>query len=246
MRSFVACLTLVASAATSHAAVVTYDFTGSTYVGGRYRLFTGVFQYEDSAPATTVYFNGQNGPLQQGFRSSYFGSVRQLSITLQDDKYGHESVSTAAGGYIDVNNIQQAEPGSQVPDGLTVQAYAGPASGTINGIAIDTLYLAFLPQAPNFSWSGLDSYLGGNAESLLQVNPNLLPTTIDPTLTGTTLNPSVEWLASSLFLGTIHRSPQGVTTTVNTISSFELRVPAPSSGAVLAFIGCGSIRRRRR
>ena len=155
-------------------------------------------------------------------------------------------MSTTAGGYIDVNNIQQAEPGAQVPVGLTVQAYAGPATGTINGIAINSLYLAFLPQTPDFSWDGLDAYFSGNAESLLQDNPDLLPATINPSLTGTTLSPSLQRLASGLFLGTIHNSPQGVTTTVNSITSFELRVPAPSPAAVFALIGTCTIRRRRR
>lgn len=242
MKSVITCLTLLAAATTAQAEVVTYDFTGFTNVGGQTRQFTGVFEFENSIPSHTVFYNGSNGPLQQGFRSSYFSSVRKLSITLQNG----EAVSTASGGYIDVNNIQQAEPGSQVPAGLTVQAYAGPASGTINGITISTLYLAFLPQTSNFSWDDLDSYFGGNAETLLQNNPGLLPASIDPSLTGTTLSPSIEWLASSLFLGSIHSSPQGVTTTVNSITSFELRpVPSPSAAVILALAGASRVRRRR-
>lgn len=228
-------------ASVASANIVAYDFEGSTNVGGVTRQFTGMFEYESSSPSYTVYYNGSNGPLQQGFRSSYFGSVLRLSITLQNG----ESVSTNPGGSIDVNNIQQAEPGSQVPVGLSVQAWAGAASGTINTIAIDSLYLAFLPQNPNFNWDGLDTYFGGNAENLLQANPGLLPTTIDPSLTGTLLSPSIEYLASSLFLGTVHHSSQGVTTTVNTISSFRPHIPSPSTLTAFAVIGTALIRRRR-
>lgn len=226
--------------ATAHGAIVTYDFTGYTYVGGHLRSFTGVFEYDDARPADTVYFNGQTIP-QQGFRSSYFNSIRQLSITLDD----HESVNCGPGGYIDVNNMQQVEPGSQVPAGLTVQAWAGNSSGTINGQSIWYMYLAFLPVEPSFSWGPLDSFLGGNAESMLQANPGLLPRSIDPALTGTTLSPSISTLSSSLFLGTIHTNSQGTTTTVNSITSFELRVPAPSAASALAFAGFATMRRRR-
>ncbi|HLO42656.1 MAG TPA: hypothetical protein VK176_16655 [Phycisphaerales bacterium] len=238
----VASATLALIAPVVCASVTTYDFAGSTNVGGKTRQFTGVASYENSVSPHTVYFNGNTGPLQQGFRSSYFGSVIQLSISLQ----GGESVTTAAGGYVDVNNIQQAEPGSQVPDGLTAQIYAGPASGTINGIAISTLYLAFLPIQPSFSWDGLDSYLGGNAESMLQDNPGLLPSNIDPALTGTELDSNIALLAPSVFLGTIHHSSQGTTTTVNSITSFELRVPSPSAALPLATLSAVCLRRRRR
>lgn len=233
-------LGLAIGVATAECAIVTYDFTGYTSVGGHLRSFTGVFEYEDAAASHTVYFNGQTIP-QQGFRSTYANSIRRLSIALDD----HESVTCTPGGSIDVNNMQQVEPGSQVPQGLTVQAWAGNSSGTINGQSIWYLYLAFLPMDPGFSWGPLDSFFGGNAESMLQANPGLLPPGIDPTLTGTRLSPSIEMLSSSLFLGTIHTNSQGTTTTVNSITSFELRVPAPGMASVLAMSGVLVIRRRR-
>jgi hypothetical protein len=108
------------------------------------------------------------------------------------------------------------------------------------------MYLAFLPVNPNFSWQGLDDYFHGNAESMLQANPNLLPHNIDPALTGTTLSPSIQRLSSSLFLGTIHTTAQGTTTTVNTINSFQLRVPAPGTAVCVIAAGCGATLRRRR
>lgn len=224
----------------AHSAIVTYDFTGNTYVGGGLRSFTGVFEYEDAAASHTVYFNGQTIP-QQGFRSTYANSIRRLYITLDD----HESVVCTPGGNIDVNNMQQVEPGSQVPAGLTVQAWAGNSSGTINGQSIWYMYLAFLPVDPNFSWQGLNSFFGGNAESMLHANPALLPPGIDPMLTGTRLNPSIEAVSSNLFLGTIHTNSQGTTTTVNSITSFHLRVPTPGAASVLAMSGVLAIRRRR-
>lgn len=238
-----ALLALAASGAA--AGVVTYDFTGTTYVGGSLRQFTGVFSYEDAVASATTYYPGNTYPVQQGFRSTYAGSIRELSITLLGDSHGHESVSTSAGGNIDVNNTIEAPPGAQVPAGLSVQAWAGSASGTINGQAIDMLYLAFLPVQPNFSWYDLDIFFNGNAETILQTTPGALPTDINTAWTGTTLSPSIEMLASSLFLGTIHTSSQGVTTTVNNITSFQLRVPTPGSALVLGFAGLVGTRRRR-
>jgi len=240
-RLTVAALGLALGTCAASAANVIYDLTGYTNVGGATRSFTGVFEYEDSVLSDTVYFNGSTIP-QQGFRSSYFNSVRRLTISLSSG----ESVTCTPGGYIDVNNMQQVEPGSQVPAGLTVQAWAGNSAGTINNLSIHYMYLAFLPVNPNFSWQGLDSFFNGNAESMLQANPNLLPHNIDPALTGTTLSPSIQRLASSLFLGTIHTTAQGTTTTVNTINSFQLRVPSPGTAMCLGLLGgVASIGRKR-
>ncbi len=207
-----------AAAATSQAAVVFYDFTGITNVGGQTRTFTGVFEYDAGVASSTVYFPGQSAPVQQGFQSTFVGAIRGLSISLDNGESVHGGI-----GYIHNNNIQQAEPGAQVPPGQSLQAYSSGVSGTINGLQITGLYLAFLPVTPNFSWDALDEYFNGNAEALLQANPSLLPGSIDPALTGTALPADLLTVfTGGLFLGTFH----GNTTTVNSIMSFTLRGPA--------------------
>lgn len=228
----------------AQAAEQTYDFTGRTWVGGIGHAFTGVFVYEDGLAATTVYHSGQGGPVQQGFQSAYAGAVRHLGITLDNG----EAVAADA-GWLQLNNIQQAEAGAQVPAGLSLQAWTSGASGTINGLSVFNLYLAFLPVTPAFSWDALDAHLGGNAEQLLQANPGLLPAGIDPQLTGTAL-PAVlsDTFSSGLFLGTNH----GLTNTVNQIDSFTLRVaaPVPEPGNLVLMLAGGlavaaALRRRR-
>ncbi len=208
---------LLVATSTAAASIVTYDFAGMTNVGGTPRTFTGVFQYEDTTPSQTVYFPGNFAPVQQGFQSAYVGGLRHLSITLSSG----ETV-TGGPGLMHLNNIQQAENGAQVPQGLSLQAYSSGISGTINGQVITGFYLAFLPLAGAFNWDPLDSYFGGNAESMLQSNPNLLPPTIDPDLTGTALPPDVlQVFSAGVFLGTSY----GLSTSVNTITSFQLRGP---------------------
>ncbi len=238
MKKFIACVTLAAAAATSQGVVVIYDFAGMTNVGGHARTFTGTFECDVSVASHTVYFPGNGAPVQQGFRSTYIGGMRSLSISLSSG----ETVYGGA-GYIDNNNTQQAEPGSQVPLGLSLQAYSSGVSGTINGLPIWGMYLAFLPVTPNFSWDGLDNYFGGNAETMLQSNPSLLPGTIDPTLTGTAMPADLSAVfTDGLFLGTMHAS----TTTVNTITWFEPRVPAPATWVAMSMpLALGARRRRR-
>lgn len=237
LKKFIASLAIAAAAATSQAEIITYDFTGITNVGGSSHTFTGQFQYQNAAPSVTVYFPGQTAPVQQGFQSIFSGAVVGLSITLNNG----ESVSGAL-GYIANNNIQQAENGAQVPAGQSLQAYSSGAAGTINGLEIRYLYLAFLPVDPNFSWDALDGYFNGNAETMLANNPALLPGSIDPTLTGTALPADLlSVFSGGLFLGTVH----GNTTTVNTITSFTLHVPSPSAGlALLLPVALGARRRR--
>ncbi|MFO0962191.1 MAG: hypothetical protein U0625_04725 [Phycisphaerales bacterium] len=211
------------------ATVVAYDFGGYSNIGGSTHAFTGYFEYETGTPHSTVYYSGQNTP-NQGFRTTYTGAVRALSIVLDNG----ESVS-AGPGSIDFNNLQQSEPGASLPAGRSMQAYAGGAAGTINGNAITFLYLAFLPVEPNFNWDGLDAFFDGNAESILQSNPGALPPSIDPTLTGTQLTGDlITPFPDGLFLGTVH----GVTTTVNTVNWFHLHT-APAPGA-LAIFGVGA------
>ncbi len=209
---------LLLTATSAAASVVTYDFAGITNVGGTTRTFTGVFQYESAAPPHTIYFPGDSAPVQQGFQSAYAGGLRHLGITLSSGE-----VVTGGVGTMHINNIQQAEGGAQVPAGESLQAYSGGVSGTINGQVISGLYLAFLPQAAAFNWDPLDAFMGGNAESMLQDNPALLPPAIDPVLTGTALPPDVlEVFSAGVFLGTSY----GLSTSVNSITSFQLRGPA--------------------
>jgi hypothetical protein len=211
---FLACASILACGTVAHAEIVTYEFTGTTYVGGSARTFTGIFEFEAPTPCSTVYYNG-TGTIQ-GFVTQYPGAVRTLSITLDDD----ESVS-AAPGYIQINNIIQAEAGAPVPQGLSLQAYGGSAGGTINGQFISFLYLAFLPVNPNFNWDPLDALFDGNAENMLDANPSILSPYIDPVLTGTELPIDLpQKFSGGLFLGTVHATNQGVITTVNTISTF--------------------------
>lgn len=238
MRKLFSLGVLVSLASISHAELVTYDFTGITNVGGTPRTFTGVFQYENIGTGSTIYYPGEPAPLQQGFRTSYFGAVRHLSITLSSG----ETV-TSGPGTMDVNNIQQAENGSQIPVGFSVQAWTSGTTGTINGQVMTNMYLAFLPVTPNFSWDGLDDYFNGNAENMLQSNPALLPTNIDPALTGTALPANVlDVCTGGLFLGTNH----ALTNTVNSITTFELRqVPTPGAAALALCAATLTLRRRR-
>jgi hypothetical protein len=223
--------------ATANAAIVTYDFTGSTNIGGSPHRFTGVFQYENTTPGTTVYTPGDGAPVQQGFTSRYHGATRLLTITLDNG----ETV-TAGVGTMQVNNIQQAEPGSQVPKDLSLQAWTSGSHGTINGFFVHNMYLAFLPVNPNFSWDPLDDYFGGNAEAILQANPAALPSDINPDLTGSALPAEIlQTFTGGLFLGTNH----GLTNTVNTIDSFILR-SVPASSTLAAFLTLPFLTRRRR
>jgi PEP-CTERM motif len=244
IRSTTALLAALLLSPLAQATELTYDFTGRTWVGGTGHAYTGVFTFNDAVPASTVYQPGQTAPVQQGFQSSYVGAVHFLGITLDNG----ETVSASA-GTLQVNNIQQAENGSQVPAGLSLQAWTGGADGTINGLRVFNLYLAFLPVTPAFSWDALDAHFDGNAEQLLQANPGLLPAGIDPLLTGTAL-PAVltDTFSSGLFLGTNH----GWTNTVNQVDSFTLRVaaPVPEPGSLALMLAGGlavaaALRRRR-
>jgi PEP-CTERM motif len=211
---------------TAHAVEVTYDFSGTTSVGGSSHAYTGVFVYETEAIASTVYTPGVTAPVQEGFATTYAGAVRQLSITLDN---GERVVG--APGNLAINNISQAESGSQLPQGLSAQAWTGGSTGTINGFQVFNLYLAFLPLPGSFSWDALDDYYGGNAEHLLQANPHLLPSDIDPALTGTTMPADLlVRFNAGVFLGTNH----DLTNTVNDAGNFTLRptmppIPEPGS-----------------
>lgn len=217
----------------AQATELTYDFTGRTWVGGIGHAYTGVFTFNDDVPASTVYQPGQTAPLQQGFQSSYVGAVSFLGITLDNG----ETVSAHA-GTLQLNNIQQAENGAQVPAGLSLQAWTSGAQGTINGLSVFNLYLAFLPVTPVFNWDALDAHFGGNAEQLLSDNPSLLPSDIDPVLTGTNLPPLLtDSFVNGLFLGTNH----GLTNTVNQVDSFRLReaAPVPEPGGLALMLSGG-------
>lgn len=222
-------LSLLALPFAAQATEYTYDFTGMTTVTGPRHQFTGVFVYEDGVASSTVYQPGQDVPVQQGFQSTYDGAVRELSIRLDNG----ETVAAAAGA-IDINNIQQAEIGTQVPADLSLQAWTWGAQGTINGLEIFNIYLAFSPVAPNFSWDPLDAYFETNAENLLRDNPALLPAYIDPLLTGTAMPRSlIGTFNAGVFLGTNH----GLTNTVNRIDSFTLRAAVPESGTWALMLG---------
>jgi hypothetical protein len=232
IRSTAALLAALLLSPLAQATELTYDFTGRTWVGGTGHAYTGVFTYNDDVPASTVYQTGQ-GAVQQGFQSSYFGAVHFLGITLDNG----ETVSASV-GTLQVNNIQQAEIGAQVPAGLSLQAWTGGGHGTINGLPVFNLYLAFLPVTPAFSWDALDAHFGGNAEQLLSDHPSLLPADIDPRLTGTDLPPLLtDTFVHGLFLGTNH----GLTNTVNEVDSFMLRVaaPVPEPGSLALMLAGG-------
>lgn len=238
MRSLIAVGVAAALVSAANASVVTYDFTGVTHGFLGSHTFSGTFVYDNGATGTTVYHPGNGFPVQRGFESRYQNGLRSLSITLDNG----QSVGGGA-GLIQNNNIQQADPGSQVPLGQSLQCYASNTSGTIDGHSIWYMYLAFLPVDPNFSWGPLDAYFNGDAESMLQNDPSILPSDIDPTLTGTALPGDVlSVFNGGLFLGLTYDS----TTTVNTITSFHLRVPAPATGAVVGLAPLFGARRRRR
>jgi hypothetical protein len=221
-----------------------YTFTGLATVGAvdggpSVHPYSGVFIFNDDFPSTTEYMNNS---VVQGFKTTYLGAVTYLGITLDNN----ERVE-AYGGNLQVNNVQQAEVGSPWPEGLSLQAWMSGTGGTINGLSISNMYLAFLPVTPNFSWDGLDAEFGGNAEQMLSDNPALLPPGMDPLLTGTALPESLPaTFTNGLFLGTNH----GLVNTVNpvyTLVESAAPVPETGSGALLA-VGTlalwGALRRR--
>jgi hypothetical protein len=223
----------------------TYTFTGLATVGARdggppVHPYTGVFIIDDDMAASTVY---RNNTVMQGFTTTYQGAVRYLGITLNNG----EQVQ-AWGGNLNVNNIQQAEPGTPVPQDFTVQAWTGGSSGTINGFNVFNMYLSFLPVTPNFAWDGLDAYFAGNAEKMLEDGSAVLPALIDPGLTGTALPENLATtFVNGLFLGTNH----DLTNTVNPIYSFvetSAPVPEPTTLALIlagGWVVMGAARRKQ-
>lgn len=226
------------STTAARAEEVSYTFEGYTHIGN-ITSYTGTFVYDNAVVGSTVYYPG-TGPVQEGFSTVYAGAVKSLKIILNN---GDQVVS--AGGNIVVSNIQQAEIGAQLPEGLSLQAWTGTTTGSINGHDISNMYLAFLPVTPNYSWEGLDDKFGGNAEKILQSNPGILSPNIDTQLTGTSLPSNLlDTFNGGLFLGTNH----GLTNTVNTVSSFNLApVPEPETNAMfLAGLGLMGVFTRRR
>ncbi|MEY2685106.1 MAG: hypothetical protein RJA09_2250 [Pseudomonadota bacterium] len=225
---------IVCSAA--HAVPVVYDFSGSTGAYGTYQSYTGqaVIDLENTT-YTTQYFLST---VQQGFRTTYQGGLLSLQLKLADG-----NVVGGGGGNIWVNNIQQAESGAQVPQGLSVQMWG---SG---------MYLAFTPPANNpFSWDPLDAEMSGNSEKLLEsqseaqaleqqaahaewlrlrppgtVDPYPFPTgtldlTYDPLLTGTALPANLETVFAGLVnLGT----NEGLVNRFERVDTFALGVLDP-------------------
>lgn len=217
----------------AHAAPVAYDFSGSTGAYGTYQSYTGqaVIDLENTS-YTTQYFLST---VQQGFRTTYQGGLQSLHIKLADG-----TMVDAGGGNIWVNNMQQAEPGAQVPQGLSVQMWGAG------------MYLAFTPPSNNpFSWDPLDAAVGENAEKMLEsqskaqaleqqaaheewlrlrppgtVDPFPFPTgtldlTFDPVLTGTSLPTDLEVVFDGLVnLGT----NVGLVNRFERLSSFALGV----------------------
>lgn len=235
--STLALATLLAASAPALAEQVIYDFRGITNVGGVPRTFTGEFEYNDAVASSTTYTPGSGSSTIQGFRSTYSGAVTRLSIHLSNG----ESV-LSLGGDIAVNNLIQAEAGAPLPEGLSMQAWTNSTAGSINGLQIRYMYLAFLPATPNFTWDGLDQLIGSNSETLLDENPSLLPSNVDTDLTGTPLVADLNpMFPNGLFLGTIH----DLTTTVNTINYFERRIPTPATAALLTLAAATTLRRRR-
>lgn len=228
---------IVCSAA--HAVPVVYDFSGSTGAYGTYQSYTGQAVIDlENTPYTTQYFLST---VQQGFRTTYEGGLLSLQLKLADG-----NVVGGGGGNIWVNNIQQAESGAQVPQGLSVQMWG---SG---------MYLAFTPPLNNpFSWDPLDAEIGGNSEKLLEsqsltqaadqlsahdkwmrlgslsgyaTDPFPFPTgtldlSFDPGLTGTALPTDLEVVFDGLVnLGT----NVGLVNRFESVRSFELGVSPPA------------------
>lgn len=142
----------------AHAELLTYDFSGLLNAGANSQKFTGEFTYDNAATGSTQYFSSG---VMQGFRTIYAGASTVLNITLASGE-----VISGDGGAIWANNIQQAEAGSPLPQGLSLEAWGGSVSG--NSVGIFNMYLAFTPVNAKFDWDPLDDAMGGNAENLLQ------------------------------------------------------------------------------
>lgn len=224
--SLIACASILSACAAAHAEIVTYAFTGITNVGSQSSTFSGTVVIDDSLPSSSVYYNG-TGPTQ-GFATRYNGAV--LSIDMHVDEVQQ---AFAGAGYLQCNNIIQAEPGGGLPQGLSMQAYGGAAFGNIHGQSITFLYLAFIPVQSSFNWDAIDALYGGNAENMLNDNPSLLSPTIDPSIIDTEIpaDPNAKYI-NGLFLGTVYPTSQGAVTSLNTITSFA-RVTQPQCAADL-------------
>jgi hypothetical protein len=246
-----ACATLLCLAAqasflpSAQAVQVTYDFSGriTTQVSpttSTVHPYMGSFTYETSAAPYTVFTPGNVPPLQQGFSTIYAGAMVSLRIVLDNG-----NVVSSQGGNLQVYNIFQSEPGAQLGVGQGLLAGSGAMSGSIDGVPITDLYLSFYGIAADNNWDRLDTYFGGNAEQILTADPTLLPTDINPALTGTVLPTYVlTKFNADVFLG----SNYAYSNAINTAENFVLRaVPEPATGSMMLLglmAAVGSVKRR--
>lgn len=209
-------LPLVASAAT-------YDFSGFGHFWSNgavsSQAYTGRLTFNDTA-STTVYMPGDFAPIQQGFVTTYENSITEFVIHLGDG-----TLLSGGSGTITVNNIDQAEPGAQVPVGLSMQIRVGGITG--NGFQ-NTAIFSFLPVQSQFSPALFEATTGLTIDELQQL-PSLLQTSINPLTTGTAIPTDLPATFTS-----------GVTFSLNSSSAIQLDsislaqpVPEPSAALLL-------------
>lgn len=234
-----AALALSLFATVSHA--TTYEFTGSLNVNTQTFRYSGSFDLNEQAAGDTIYYPGETAPVQQGFSTVYFNAITNLRATV-----GNSTLTVLGGLPLLVENITQAEAGTQFPKGLSAY-FRTPTftGGVMNGFSAYFSFLAVPALSQPIQWSALDTLLGGNAEQMLQSGTVIDPT-VDPTLTGTQIPTD---LAATFHQGVLLGVSQPGLTQVSYLDTLTQTAPVPEPHTYLmmlaGLLGVGVKARRK-